>query len=405
MKKNILSLIALSIFAFMFWASSTPEKLTKTISSYEEVTKKETETVTLSYEIPVITPSAETKQTQTKGGVTITCEVIPYELTIKDEISQNPFFADPNMRGYDIFEVSHTPKPMVSPDDFELNIKIKNNQERILKVRETALLLQIDGITVHIPEASLVDWYAGMIIKNGEFNYKIKVPEYKNLLNAKLVYLFINDVPTIMDEGGNIKKRENFEWFFECKKKTERREGKKTYTYEPRLIESKQCNKCEGTGTDPQAYKCSSCNGNGVTKNIFDGKMYKCSTCDGTKIVHYKCPDCSGEGTLRFPKSHLPGIASSVTWTGNPVLVKTIPAGAAVQVIDTQTGKYRSCYKSSPVAVDWYCTYGMSCPILVDFQGKTVKVLPYSSDGKEVREIIIDFTKGTPAVTKGTKVE
>jgi hypothetical protein len=403
MKRNLYSLAALLTFVFLFWASSTPEKLSKTFNTYEEVNKKESVQVPVSFELPIITPSSETKQTQTKGGVTITCEVIPYELQINDIVTKNVFYADPTKPGYDIFEISHTPKPVAVPDDFELNIKIKNNQERILKVRETALLLQIDGITVHIPEASLTDWYAGMIIKNGEFNYKIKVPEFNSLLNAKLVYLFINDVPTIMDEGGNIKKRENFEWFFECKKQYVEKKAPKTYTYETKLIESKRCDKCSGTGTDPQAYQCSTCKGKGTTVNIFDGKTYKCSTCSGTGIVHQSCPDCSGRGTLYFPKSHLPAITKSVDWNGYYIKIKTLPANAIIKLIVPETGQYKvnTGYNGS---YPWYCSYGKSCPIIVEYDGKEVKVMPYTPQGKESKSIVVDFTKGTPVVTGGTKV-
>jgi len=403
--RHLLTILAFIVFSFLFWASSTPEKLSKTCDTYEEVTHKESEPVTISYELPVITPSKESRQTQTKGGVTITCEVIPYELSIEDEVKSNVFYADPAKPGYDVFEISHTPKPVAKPDDFELNIKIKNNQERILKVRETALLLQIDGITVHIPEASLTDWYAGMIIKNGEFNYRIRVPEFNSLLNAKLVYLFINDVPTVMDEGGNIKKRENFEWYFECKKQIVSQQAQKTFTYETKLIESKRCDKCQGTGTDPKEYKCSTCKGTGSVVSIINGKTYKCSSCDGSGLVHYSCPDCNGKGTLYFPKSPRPRIKESVTWNGFGVIIKTKPDGATVKLIDPSNGKYKVGEDYGTHYYSWYCTSGRSCPILIDFNGIEVKVLPNDSKGKESKNILVDFTKQTPQVSGGIKMD
>ena len=405
MKKNLYSIAILSLFAFLFWASSTPNKLSQSFDTYEKVEKKESSPIVVNYELPIITPSKETKQTQTKGGVTISCEVIPYELTIQDIEKREVFYADPNKPGYDVFEVSHTPKPVASPDDFELNIKIKNNQDRILKVRETALLLQIDGVTVHIPEASLTDWYAGMIIKNGEFNYKIRVPEFNSLLNAKLVYLFINDVPTVMDEGGNIKKRENFEWFFECKKQSVQKDAQKTYSYETKLIESKRCDKCSGTGTDPQVYQCSSCKGTGTTVNIFDGKTYKCSTCSGTGKVRIKCPDCNGSGTLYFPKSNLPAITNSVVWNGLALTIKSIPEGAIIKLVEPKSGKYKQAVDFGSHVYCWYCTSGMSCPIIMELNGKEVKLLPYDEKGRESKSILVDFTKSPPVIKGATKTD
>lgn len=396
-------MVTLFLFAWMFWASSSSKQATTTVKTYEEVKKKDVEPYDLTYELPIIKPTNETKQTQKKGGVTITCEVIPFDVSIIDKVKREIYYADPNMPGYDVFQVSHTPSPDVNPKKFLLNIKIKNNQERILKVRETALLLQIDGVTHHIPEASLTDWYAGMIIKNGEFNYKIQGPEFNSLIDKKTVYLFINDVPTIMDEGGNIKKRENFEWYFECNKQTINKQAQKTYSYETAPIETRQCEKCEGTGTDPTIYQCSTCKGGGQTKNIFDGKYYTCSTCKGTGKVKYKCKNCDGDGVLAFPKSQLPRETSSTSWTGWPVIVSTNPAGAVVKVIDTKTSKYYDAGTSN-CTVNWYTSNSTSYPIVVEYQGKNIKVLPYNSKGKQIKKIVIEFSSGLPVIKEGSLV-
>ena len=400
-KKTLYTVITLLLFAWMFWASKTSKQTTTTVKTYEEVNKKDVEPYDISYDLPIITPTKETKQTQRKGGVTITCEVIPFDVSINDNVKREIYYADPNMPGYDVFQVSHTPSPNVNPKNFLLNIKIKNNQERILKVRETALLLQVDGLTYHIPEASLTDWYAGMIIKNGEFNYKIQGPEFNSLVNAKLLYLFINDVPTIMDEGGNIKKRENFEWYFECKKESVQKQAQKTYSYETSPIETRQCEKCGGTGTDPTKYQCSTCKGTGQTKNIFDGKYYTCSTCKGSGIVHYKCSNCSGQGILSFPKSMLPRETSSTSWTGWPVNVSTNPPGAVVKVVNTKTKSYYDAGTAN-CTVDWNTSNSTSYPIIVEYQGKSIKVLPYNGKGKQLTKVVVDFSSGQPVVKEGS---
>ncbi len=399
--KNLYTVITLVLFSWMFWASKTTKQTTTTEKTYEEVKKKDVESFEISYDLPIITPTNETKQTQRKNGVTISCEVLPFNISIDEVEKKEIYYADPNMPGYDIFEVSHTPSPIVTPKKFGLNIKIKNNQERILKIRETALLMQIDGNEYHIPEASLVDWSAGMIIKNGEFNYKIEGPEFNSLINAKTVYLLINDVPTIMDDGGNIKKRENFEWYFECKKQTVQKQAQKTYTYETKPIETRQCQKCGGTGADPTNYQCGTCKGTGSTKNIFDGKYYTCSTCKGSGIVHYKCGNCSGKGILSYPKSPLPRETSSTSWTGWPVNVSTNPPGAIVKVIDTKTSKYYDAGTSNST-VNWYTSSSASYPIIVEYQGKSVKVLPYNKKGKQVTKVVVDFSSGQPIVKEGS---
>ncbi len=402
--KNLYTALVFFIFAFMFWASSSSKQATtNTENTYEETKKKESEPYLLTYDLPVISPTSQTTQTQKKGGVTVTCEIVPFNIAVKDKAEREVYFADPTKPGYDIFQIKHTPIAEFYPQRFKLNIKIKNNQERILKVRETALLMQIDGITYNVPEESLKEWYAGMIIKDGIFNYEISGPAFNSLINAKLVYLFINDVPTVMDEGGNIKKRENFEWFFVCKKQTIEKQEQITYSYESSLIETKRCDKCNGTGTDPQAYRCKSCDGTGVHKNIFDGKYYNCADCSGTGIVHYKCSDCYGAGTLSFPKSRLPKTVSSITWTDRPINVTTNPAGAIVKVVDTKTKEYKS-VGTSNCTVDWYTSSSASYPIIIEYQGKTVKVLPFDIKGKELSKVEVNFFGEVPLVTKGQKV-
>ena len=123
--------------------------------------------------------------------------------------------------------------------------------------------------------------------------------------------------------------------------------------------------------------------------------------------MHVSCPDCGGRGTLYFPKSHLPAVTKSVDWSGHYVKIKTIPSSVSVKIIDPETGEYRDS-KWAYAFTDtyhWYCTSGKSCPIIFEFNGKEVKVLPYDSKGKDSKGITVNFTSGNPVVTGGTKVD
>jgi hypothetical protein len=401
MKNNIYSVITLLLFAGLFLASSSGKETTvSTVKTYEEVKKRDLEPFTLSYELPVITPTNGTIQTQKKGGVTITCEVIPFDVSVQENVKTEIFYADPKMPGYDVFEVSHTPFAVVKPENFLLKIKIKNNQERILKIRETALLMQVDGVNYNMPEADIKEWYAGMVIKNAEFTYDIKGPLLNSLNGAKLVYLFINDVPTVMDEGGNIKKRDNFEWYFEVKKQSAQKETQKTYTYQTAPVHTQQCDKCSGTGVDPNT-TCSRCKGAGKNKNSIDGRMYECSTCRGTGSVRRVCNNCSGKGALAFPKSQLPPETSSTSWSGWAVNVVTNPPGAIVKVVNPSTKKYYDAGTSNST-VNWNTSNSTSYPIIVEYQGKSIKVLPYDKKGKQISKIVIDFAGSQPTIKEGS---
>jgi hypothetical protein len=399
-QRHLYSALTLIVFGLLFCASASVKQISTTEKTYAD-TKKKSGTITVSYNLPVITPTADTKQTQTKGTVTVSCEIIPITVAMKDNVERK--IADSDQPGYDVYEVSHVPSPVITPDRFKLNIKIKNNGDRILKVRETALLLQVDGVQYHIPEASLTDWYGGMIIKNGEFNYTINGPDFTNLANAKLIYLFINDVPTIMDEGGNIKKRENFEWYFECKQEQQSKQVETTYTYETSPIRKERCNSCSGAGSFSNTVTCSACSGRGIVYNSYSKANVKCYSCSGNGKVIQKttCSNCSGAGELSYPLSKRPPVTSSVTYSGAVVEVVTIPTGAQVSVVNTKTGEYQYSGTANRT-VNWYQTNQKQFPIIVEYNGKEVKVLPYNDKGKLIPKVVVNFTTGG-TVEKGKR--
>ena len=75
MKKmySYLSLTLITLVALI--TACSVQKITRTEKTYEEVHKKDAEPYTVSYDLPIISPTNGSKQTQTKDGVTITCEI------------------------------------------------------------------------------------------------------------------------------------------------------------------------------------------------------------------------------------------------------------------------------------------------------------------------------------------
>lgn len=104
---------------------------------------------------------------------------------------------------------------------------------------------------------------------------------------------------------------------------------------------------------------------------------------------------------MSFPKSPLPKETSSISWTGWPVNVSTNPPGAIVKVVDTKTNKYYDAGTSNST-VNWYTSSSTSYPIIVEYQGKIVKVLPYNKKGKQVTKVVVDFSSSEPIVKEGS---
>jgi RecJ-like exonuclease len=151
--------------------------------------------------------------------------------------------------------------------------------------------------------------------------------------------------------------------------------------------------------------QCSACNGSGTFTNK-EGKISKCYTCGGSGKVTQKrnCDTCSGRGVLAYPKSPKPPVAKEEVWTGWKVRVETNPPGAKVSVVDVNTAKYKDAGASN-IEVRWFSS-SQSYPIIVEYQGKQVKVLPFTLDGKASRKVVIDFLSASqPVVQVGRKVE
>ncbi len=392
------------LLAILLVACFPVQKTSVTSKTYAD-THKSSEKITVSYKLPVIKSTGKTTQSQTKGGVIISVEIIPFTANQNIKQDKTITYADHDKSGYDVYEVSNTPYYSVSPNNIQFKIRIRNNEQVPLKLSEVGFALIIDGTQWSFPSGYMDDWNKGLILTGFEKEYVINGSDLSGLYNAQVVYLFLNGVPTEYNEAGSITKKDNFEWYFACKTEEVKKDEQRTYTYETSPIYKEKCQKCNGTGTDPQPYKCTTCNGSGIVIGIIDGKRYTCSKCNGTGIIHYRCSNCSGTGEISYPKSKEAPVTSSITWNGWGVNVETIPSGATIKAVTTKEGEYAEAPCTSPCNIAWYCTSGKSCPIILEYNGQTVKVLPYKPDGSESSRVLVDFLNGTPIVKKGKKVD
>ncbi len=400
-KKVFSSISCLLLFAFFFWASTSIKKISKEENTYRD-TKKVDKSIPLSYQLPIIKPTGKTLQEQKKGSTTISVSVIPFEASRHVKQNRTVTFADITKPGYDVFEVEKIPYYAVSPEKIRFKLRVSNSNEDVpLSLNKITFSLFMDGTYWDLPEQYERTWEKGLVSSVGPKEYIIDGPPLNQLYASKEIMLNLSGVPTEYDKGGYVTKLEKFVWYFQCEMNEVQNEDKIAYSYETSLVETRKCAKCSGTGVDPANYKCSSCNGNGSSKSIIDGKYYKCSNCSGTGIVHIKCDNCYAKGVTYHPKSQQPPINSSETWNGWEVTVQTIPSGASIKIVDTKTGEYRTAKCSSPCSVDWYCTGSRKCPIIIEYNGQSVKVIPNKPNGAESGKVKVDFRGASPKILKG----
>ena len=401
-RKHFFSTGLLLLFSVLFVATVTEKTIVE--QTYRK-TQKEPEAVKVSYTLPTIKPTGKTTQSQTKGGVTISAEIVPFRADKKVRQTRDVTYADPNKVGFDMYEISQVPSYVVTPNEIQFNIRIRNNEQVPLKLSEIGFALIIDGVQWSFPSGYLDDWNKGLILTGFEKEYQIKGPQLEGLNNAQVVYIFLNGVPTSYNKAGSITQKSNFEWYFECATETVQKDAVIRYAYEAKPIHKERCQACSGKGHFEKTVSCKYCDGKGKYVNK-EGKVRTCYNCggDGKLIQKDHCYTCAGKGEKSFPKSQAAPVASRTTWTGWEVEVKTNPPGAEIKVVDTKTGEYYSA-GSSNKQVDWYTSGSKPYPIIVEYMDQSVKVMPYTAKGSKIPRVIVDFTGAAPVVERGQVVK
>ncbi len=393
-------LLFLVLFLFLSGCGPTKEMIRKT--TYVDTHKAPVDK-TFVIELPKVELLPGTKQLLVKEGVTISCEVVPFSAKRTEAKKTSITYADPNTPGFDVYETVATPVYSIKPDECQFKIRIKNNQDRVLKLIEMPIVLIVEGVQTSIQEKRLVEWKAALVIPGFEKEFEINVPKPKE--ETKSMYIGVYDVPILYDQAGNIKQKENFEWTFQLTKQEISRQDRIVYTYSKEAVHKERCKACTGKGFFQEVSQCSRCEGSGIRTNK-EGKRSKCNTCGGKGKVTRKrnCKTCSGLGVIAYPKSKKPPVAEEVLWTGWKVKVETNPPGAKVSVVDVNKAEYKD-VGTSNVEVRWFSS-SQSYPIVVEYQGKQVKVLPFKLNGKPSRKVVIDFLSAPqPVVQVGRKVE
>lgn len=415
-KRHIFSVTTFLVFTLLFWASATQKPIERIAASnvvYEEMNRNTTPTpYEITYELPLLKAVEQTKQDQVKGGVMVSCEVTPFEAvkTIYEE--KEIFTADPEKPGYDIYKVGARARYEVKPDDVWFNIRIRNNQDRILKLKDVAIVMLVDGVAYNIPEEAKQDWVGGMLVKGFEKTQRIRGPKISGLATDKIVYVSVNDVPTAYNAAGEVTKKENFEWYYQVAREKVTRQEMMEYAYQEIPVYKERCNKCGGDGKEPQTIQCDKCLGTKqlrytdyATKRSWTGACDRCSG-SGTVTAQIICDGCSGKGAIAYPKSPKPKVISESTWTGWKVSLNTEPEGSAVSVINPETGKYKYIGVTNGVANCFLSNTATSetFPIIIEYQGKKYKIMPYDAKGKPSAVVHVNFLDKNGVSIKGGKI-
>jgi len=404
--KQLFTILTVAFFAFLFYASASPEYLRYTETTFAERENRiESKDTSITYQNPVITLEDNTKQTQKLGGVTITCEAVPVSIVKGEKETNSYLYRDPARANFDVKKVTYKTEYSLSPTEVQLKVTINNNQGRVLKLRECAIVMIVYNLQYSLPQDVVTSWEGSNVISGFSTYIILKGPQIQTLTRPKSIEVFINDVPTAFDQAGNVLRRDNFTWLFTCKLEPKTVADKITYTYEEEPVHVERCNVCQAVGYIETKQTCTKCGGDGTYIGYIDKQTYKCDRCNATgkETIKNTCSTCMGDGKIDYPKSTLPPITSKTEWTGFKVDVVTTPPGATVSVFDRKLKKYVDVGTTPKTEVNWLNTQSTAYPIVITYNGQSVKVFPYSASNKPLAKISVDFSTGEAVVKAGTK--
>src|ERR1044072_4276854 len=131
MKTIIMKKRTLPIFGMFFILAGCIVPISVTERTYVNYKKQDKDTI-ISYQMPVIEPTATTKQEQTKGDVTITAEIVPFTVARAEHEERALTYSETFT--YDVYEVRSAPSYSITPNDVELKILVRNNSVKVLRL-------------------------------------------------------------------------------------------------------------------------------------------------------------------------------------------------------------------------------------------------------------------------------
>lgn len=179
--------------------------------------------VTASAEVPILTPLAETREAQDKGGIQISIAPAAYSSKLESvEISAREvspsvieLLGVPSKNPHARFiERTHKPVLEVLPKELRFTVKINNKLPRVFRASGTVVQFNVAGKLASVDQAGYAELANAIVPPRGEQQVNIYGPPIADIPPNSTVGLFLYDVPTRTDSAGNIVEKQNFEWYF-----------------------------------------------------------------------------------------------------------------------------------------------------------------------------------------------
>lgn len=190
---------------------------------FEEATYVSTSipmTIDQTYVLPIFQPLEKTSLSQAKGGIRITITPVDYTVDkmkiIEEEEAEPPLISIRPKYATKYVKVTEYYKLIYSPENVLFKLTINNTLSRVF--RGSGSVVQLNWCNKIID--TKYDELSNLILPPGgiaEINiFGPPVSDWLNIrcLNNNIIGIYIYDVITQIDQAGNIKEKQNFEWYF-----------------------------------------------------------------------------------------------------------------------------------------------------------------------------------------------
>jgi hypothetical protein len=176
-------------------------------------------TVDHSYRLPIFKPLDQKSLSQAKGGIRISISPIDYKVdTMKmvvEELTEPPLISIKPAAATKYVKVTEYDKLIYVPENIVFKLNINNTLSRVF--RGAGSVVQINWCQKFI-ETKYNELTDLILTPGGQAEITIYGPPVSEWLNTacnnNIIGIFIYDVVTQMDQAGNIKEKQNFEWYF-----------------------------------------------------------------------------------------------------------------------------------------------------------------------------------------------
>ncbi len=171
--------------------------------------------------LPTLAPAQQTQATQVKGGIRITVTPLPYHLAPMDTIMEqqvNPSFKEaftPHQQGNVLVQRTHTATVRAVPNQLAFSVRVSNTMSRVFRFAGVAVQFQAAGKTLTTDASGYGELANAIIAPRSEQEFTIYGPALSAIPSPTQVGVFFFDVVTDMDDAGNIKAKQNYEWYFD----------------------------------------------------------------------------------------------------------------------------------------------------------------------------------------------